>query len=1083
MPFALEFITSSMRHRGPRVNIIAALRSVAALVLMSSFSLSFAQVPVDTREAKLALAAKEAKSAIELANEGTAEASTKAIQKLKTAETIYAELEEKDKLLPTVSMIGNLQLGLRQTDAAIVTLTKAIAIARELNKAEQEIRILVGLGVYFFQGSKTSTENKRRAKDYLEQAATVTDRTEPKPEPLSYDTYELLGDVWTSLYNPANAQKAYLKAYAIEKNKPPEKSIPALLKYARKMMEMGFPMQAVRPLEEARQKAIAAKLPELEVIATYAIGDLMAGKFRNLPKAKQYLDRVEVLLKTSPDDASLYPRLLLSWGKYYFAAFELNKAADHYAKALQFETKMRPYGLRGEVLLNFGVLNFTLGNYEAAITLLEEATLRTEGEELIEMEALRYLARSQNALGKRVEARTTIAKAMKIRGDSGQGYFSAESVALLIDYSNFLIQSNSLPQARGLLDLAYRTAKRERMADLESLSAQRLSLVYSIPGDYPTAIGILNDSLVAARSAGLPVQEASALTELMDISEAMNNKGAATFYGKNAVNVYQQLRKRIADLPTEVRVGYLTTIEGTYRKLASLLVEQGRIAEAEQVLTMLKEEELLEYVRRDDSVAKTMLDTVALTETERAAMTRYSEIANQITTLGKEFDQLEKERLALPANQFPKQQRYLEVSKQLEDARVTFQKFLEELKLKFGEDDKRVAQVVSSLKKTLEQMQANRTAIVSTIVGQDTLNIIVTTSRTQRAHTIKVGSAEINDQVAKLREALRSPQYDPRPIAQKFYNWIVKPIEADLAGINADTIAWSLDGSLRYLPPSVFWDKEKGYLAERFANVMVNLANRTSLKDERVKGKELSILGVGVSKAAEGFSPLAAVPDELDCIVSDGSAGSVSVKPQCATGVLNGRKLLDEKFTWINFEGELGRYPIIHIASHFKLIPGDEKNSFLLLGGGTDRKLSVEMLRSKSLGDLELMVLSACNTATPAGNKTNGIEVESFSTIAQEEARAVIATLWPVADTSTKDLMVEFYRLYGKEGLSKAEAMRRAQLKLMHGQYSGAEAIKVRADEFVTTTSSTLTPFKSDPKAPFAHPFYWSPFTLSGNWR
>jgi len=24
---------------------------------------------------------------------------------------------------------------------------------------------------------------------------------------------------------------------------------------------------------------------------------------------------------------------------------------------------------------------------------------------------------------------------------------------------------------------------------------------------------------------------------------------------------------------------------------------------------------------------------------------------------------------------------------------------------------------------------------------------------------------------------------------------------------------------------------------------------------------------------------------------------------------------------------------------------------------------------------------------------------------------------------------------------------------------------------------------KADPNAPFAHPFYWSPFTLIGNWR
>jgi len=1092
MRFAIEFICSPMRPASIRAMFPRALRPATALLLLSSFVTTFAQPPADTREAKLARAAKEAAEAVELTKKNDLKLADGVVLKLQAAEAIYAELGEKELLLAVLFFMGHVQLVLDQKDVGVATLSRALAIARELDKREQQIRIFGRLGEYLFREGKGSSQEREQARSYLEEAAKVIEATEPKPEPLSYDLYELLGRLWMSFYHPANANKAFFKAYQLEKSKAPERAIPAIIKYAEWQLKMGYPKYAVSPLEDARKRAIAAKLPNLEALCTWRLGDLMAGTFRDLKNAKWLLERTEQILTANPDEA-LSAKLNLSWGKYYFATFDLTRAAQFYDKAFNPQSRVKPSGLAAEVLLRIGILDYSIGNYRGAIQLLSKAAEMNadEGHKLMEMESLRYMARCQNALGQRVEARSTMAKALAARGDSGQGYDSSESVAVMIDHADLFIQENSLfpgrnylIPARSALELAYRTARRERMSDLHSLAAQRLALVYSLMGDTAKAIVLLNDAIITSRSAGLLVNEAGAMSGLMELSVAMGNTGAASFYGKSAVNVYQQLRKRISDIPSEGRAAYLSTIAGTYRKLVSLLIEQGRIAEAEQVLTMLKEEELMEYVRRDDGVARSMLETLALTDAERAAITRYDSIAGQITAYGKELDELEKERRSFAVGEFPRQNRYDELKQRLSDATIVFEKFLEELKLKFGSADKTVAQVDSGLKSTLHDLKANRTAAVSTIVGEDSLNIIVTTSKTQRAHAIKITAKEINEMVAKFRTALTSPQYDPRPAGQQFYDLIVKPIEADLAGIKADTIVWSMDGTLRYIPPAAFWDKTKGYLAERFSNVMVNLASRDKLKHANTNTTERTVLGVGVSKPVEGFSALTAVPDELDCIVADKAAGILSPKPQCTTGVLAGRKLLDEKFTLANFEGELGRYPIVHIASHFKLTPGDDKNSFLLLGGGIDRKFTVEKLRGQTLADIELIVLSACNTATPGGARANGVEVEGFGSIAQKEgAKSVLATLWAVADVSTKDFMVEFYRLYGKEGRSKAEAVRIAQLKLINGKYFSAEAKKHRADEFVTTADNTLPPFKADPNAPFAHPFYWSPFMLIGNWQ
>jgi CHAT domain-containing protein len=106
----------------------------------------------------------------------------------------------------------------------------------------------------------------------------------------------------------------------------------------------------------------------------------------------------------------------------------------------------------------------------------------------------------------------------------------------------------------------------------------------------------------------------------------------------------------------------------------------------------------------------------------------------------------------------------------------------------------------------------------------------------------------------------------------------------------------------------------------------------------------------------------------------------------------------------------------------------------------------------------------------------------------RQGAKAVIATLWPVADTSTKELMQTFYHLRESQpGLPKVEALRQAQLRLITGQgqavamASAAARGLRRLDEDGTTLSDTR--FVPDPQAPYAHPYYWAPFILIGNWK
>ena len=91
--------------------------------------------------------------------------------------------------------------------------------------------------------------------------------------------------------------------------------------------------------------------------------------------------------------------------------------------------------------------------------------------------------------------------------------------------------------------------------------------------------------------------------------------------------------------------------------------------------------------------------------------------------------------------------------------------------------------------------------------------------------------------------------------------------------------------------------------------------------------------------------------------------------------------------------------------------------------------------------------------------------------------------------------MKVFYRTRQGGKYNKAEALRQAQLDLLYGRNKttrlpGATSpanASTKGDK--TSTEGIVVelkyriPFKVDQKKPFAHPYYWSPFVLFGNWK
>jgi CHAT domain-containing protein len=89
----------------------------------------------------------------------------------------------------------------------------------------------------------------------------------------------------------------------------------------------------------------------------------------------------------------------------------------------------------------------------------------------------------------------------------------------------------------------------------------------------------------------------------------------------------------------------------------------------------------------------------------------------------------------------------------------------------------------------------------------------------------------------------------------------------------------------------------------------------------------------------------------------------------------------------------------------------------------------------------------------------------------------VISSLWSVNDSSTGELMGDFYRRWAEGGgkVTKVEALRKAQLDLLLGQVKPKASGSGRGSAMEKTTP--------DVPSGYAHPYYWAPFVLMGNWR
>jgi CHAT domain-containing protein len=323
-------------------------------------------------------------------------------------------------------------------------------------------------------------------------------------------------------------------------------------------------------------------------------------------------------------------------------------------------------------------------------------------------------------------------------------------------------------------------------------------------------------------------------------------------------------------------------------------------------------------------------------------------------------------------------------------------------------------------------------AILYPVLLAGRIELLVDVRGSLSQFTVPIGRNQITHVVRSLRLKLEHPQSGDSylPESQQLYQWLVKPFEETLRSAATHTLVVVPSGALRTLPLGALHDGQH-FLVERFA-----LAVTPSIELVRTAGAGPieHIVAGGLTEGRQGYSPLPGVTEEL--------ATATSHYPALV--------LRDEAFQRATLTMELSNpvYQVAHFATHGQFAK-DYRNSFILT---YDSKLSLQDLQ-EALGrrtgqPLELLVLSACQTA--AGDDRAALGLAGIAV--QSGARTAIASLWSINDRATSQLMTTFYHRLRVSHESKAQSLRAAQVALL-----------------------------TTPR--YSHPSYWAPFLLIGNWQ
>jgi len=753
---------------------------------------------------------------------------------------------------------------------------------------------------------------------------------------------------------------------------------------------------------------------------------------------------------------------------------DLDRAVDYYQRSLAMEERLAPDSLDvATTLSNIGRVYYDRGDLDRALEYLQRSLAIAER---LGPDSL-LVATTLNNIGAVCYDRGDLDRALDyFQRDLAIGERLAPDS---LDVAPTLNNIGLVYYDRGDLDRALDYYERS-LAITERLAPDSLHLAASLRdvgrvcenrGDLDRALDHYQRCLATAeRLAPQSAVCAASHWRLGALYSTQRRFGDARAELEAAVAILEQARER-SGVPGEARSRFAAQYGGMYHDLMRVLLHLGEVEGAADTAERMR--------------ARSFMETIATRSVSAGEIP--AELVARQRTLDAQRNRLHDE-LGGGQGKLPDEARQAEIKAALAHVDLDQETLVREIR---AADPRYAALEYPQPMKVAELFKAldPGTVVLAYVVDEDVTRLLVFGPEVSvEDHDIAVSARDLQRQVSDVVAAIAARQ-ETKPLLTSLGTLLVKPAGRALSRahrllILPDGPLWGLPFQALILNGRPLCDR----LPVHYSASGTVFVEARRFRKQETPGRGLVALAdpdsSRLGKLIEG-GELVPVRTAAFAAIQPGEGGrGLGFKPLPFSGLEaktvgrlfadEAQVLLKDSATEANARQQAAGRRVVHFATHGLLDLASPLDSALVLAIPEERTpendgfLKAWEVYGLDLKGCDLVTLSACETAK--GETLSGEGVIGLTrAFLYAGAASVLSTQWMVADDSTAALMARFYTHY-RAGDSKDVALQKAMREIRRGKAVTGGPLPL---------PTQLGPWRKE----WAHPYYWAPFVLVGEYQ